>query len=646
MSMLNFKYGKFSGLFNDNGTNKLPLNEGTVYITTDEKAMYVDLHNGTSVERIRLSQIVNLPTITSWNNLKPPYSTEAFYYIIEANALLKYTGTEWKQINSTSELESALDRLAQTVSDLSGTVDQNAQTMNAHIATQSGNPHKVTKSDVGLGNVDNKSAATLQSEFKAGSISASETAKFATGAQVHAAVKDVADNLSSHVGTKTGNPHNVTKSDVGLGNVDNTSDINKPVSTAQAEAIEAAKQALLGNSSSAVGSATIAGANKAADAAQDYAEGVAGDLATHVGTVTGNPHKVTKADVGLGNVDNKSAATLKSEFTTDSIADGKSGFTTGDQVYEYVKALKDGYTGTLDDLDDAIKENAQNIATHVGTTTGNPHGVTKTDVGLGNVANKSPATLKSDFTAAGTGVTDGETGFTTGDQVFEYIKALKDGYTGTLDDLDDDIQQNATDIATNASAITALDSRLTGVLQATDALKYKGTVSAFSGLPTTSTTPNANKPEIGWTYKVVPPSGTNPKINPVFTLSATQANSGVSTPVYVGDLLIAVGTEDTVQTSGTYGKITSNLKWDHIPAGYVADYNPKFTLAGADSSGAGGVDSNNEVTLHLTSAAASADGDLGKIAFKTSGDSAIRISATNTASSSATLTLSLAWGTF
>ena len=41
----------------------------------------------------------------------------------------------------------------------------------------------------------------------------------------------------------TGNPHGTTKGDVGLGNVDNTSDINKPVSTAQAAADTAALNA-------------------------------------------------------------------------------------------------------------------------------------------------------------------------------------------------------------------------------------------------------------------------------------------------------------------------------------------------------------------------------------------------------------------
>lgn len=37
----------------------------------------------------------------------------------------------------------------------------------------------------------------------------------------------------------SGNPHNVTKSDVGLGNVDNTSDLNKPISTATQTALNA-----------------------------------------------------------------------------------------------------------------------------------------------------------------------------------------------------------------------------------------------------------------------------------------------------------------------------------------------------------------------------------------------------------------------
>jgi len=42
--------------------------------------------------------------------------------------------------------------------------------------------------------------------------------------------------IDSHIGS-TGNPHSVTKAQVGLGNVDNTSDANKPVSTATQTAL-------------------------------------------------------------------------------------------------------------------------------------------------------------------------------------------------------------------------------------------------------------------------------------------------------------------------------------------------------------------------------------------------------------------------
>ena len=44
------------------------------------------------------------------------------------------------------------------------------------------------------------------------------------------------EDLDTHTG-RTDNPHSVTKAQVGLGNVNNTSDADKPVSTAQNTAI-------------------------------------------------------------------------------------------------------------------------------------------------------------------------------------------------------------------------------------------------------------------------------------------------------------------------------------------------------------------------------------------------------------------------
>lgn len=52
----------------------------------------------------------------------------------------------------------------------------------------------------------------------------------------------------------------------------------------------------------------------------------------HSQLTTGNPHNVSKSDVGLGNVDNTSDATKKTNFTG-SIASGNTGFVTGGDVY-------------------------------------------------------------------------------------------------------------------------------------------------------------------------------------------------------------------------------------------------------------------------------------------------------------------------
>lgn len=58
------------------------------------------------------------------------------------------------------------------------------------------------------------------------------------------AIEALRSNSENHANNSE-NPHSVTKTQVGLGNVDNTSDMDKPVSTAQATAIEAAKNSAI-----------------------------------------------------------------------------------------------------------------------------------------------------------------------------------------------------------------------------------------------------------------------------------------------------------------------------------------------------------------------------------------------------------------
>ena len=81
-------------------------------------------------------------------------------------------------------------------------------------------------------------AGVMDSAFDADSVNGVEnkvlTAKFSS---VDSAVAANASAISTHAAS-TSNPHGVTKAQVGLGNVDNTSDANKPISTATQAALD------------------------------------------------------------------------------------------------------------------------------------------------------------------------------------------------------------------------------------------------------------------------------------------------------------------------------------------------------------------------------------------------------------------------
>jgi len=78
---------------------------------------------------------------------------------------------------------------------------------------------------------------TFQYEYTLNNSSFTAAQWLAISSGINASKVSTYDN---HV-ANTNNPHGVTKNQVGLGNVDNTSDINKPVSTAQQNAINAEK---------------------------------------------------------------------------------------------------------------------------------------------------------------------------------------------------------------------------------------------------------------------------------------------------------------------------------------------------------------------------------------------------------------------
>ena len=80
------------------------------------------------------------------------------------------------------------------------------------------------------------------------------------------------NNLANHVTDKV-NPHKVTKAQVGLENVDNTADVNKPVSTAQQNALDASYRQATGYTDQKIAD-LIGGAPETLDTLKEVADAI------------------------------------------------------------------------------------------------------------------------------------------------------------------------------------------------------------------------------------------------------------------------------------------------------------------------------------------------------------------------------------
>ena len=189
------------------------------------------------------------------------------------------------------------------------------------------------------------------------------------------------NNTNTHTSNKN-NPHNVTKEQVGLSNVDNTSDTDKPVSVAQQQAIDTVQNSI-----------------------DEHTEN------------TLNPHKVTAKQVGLENVNNtadidKPVSTAQQDaidlayhnsnlYTDEKIAELINGApTTLDTLKEISDAMTE-HEEVVEALNDAIgkKANETEFNSHI-TNKSNPHNVTKEQVGLGNVPNVATNDQTPTYTVA------------------------------------------------------------------------------------------------------------------------------------------------------------------------------------------------------------------------------------------------------
>lgn len=426
----------------ETSTTAYPGNKGKE-VTDALKAHKLDYGNPHRVTKAQ----VGLDKVDNTRDIDKPISTavqealdnkvqiEPGKSLIDSEEAAKVIASNKKVEEFEESLQYEVDRATSAEAVISGALAQHK--------SDNSNPHGVTKTQVGLSNVDNTSDIDKP---------------VSTAQQI--AINAVSSDITAHINDKN-NPHEVTKTQVGLSNVDNTSDLDKPVSTATQAALDTLTDALdqtLGES--------------------------AKNLNDHI-TDYNNPHKVTKAQVGLGNVDNtadidKPVSTAVQNLVNTTKSDLESKINTGgsslnshvldkSNPHEVTKAQVGlGNVDNTSDADkpvsaaqaEAIQEVQDDLDSHKSNVS-NPHSVTKAQVGLGNVDNESKATM---FTSP----------------VFTGIPTAPTP-ASTVDN---------TQIATTAFVKSVINKQIAG----NDAMIFKGVINSNSDLPATH--------EVGWTYKV------------------------------------------------------------------------------------------------------------------------------------------------
>jgi hypothetical protein len=198
----------------------------------------------------------------------------------------------------------------------------------------------------------------------AGVMSAADKTKL-DGIEAGAEVNDV-----TSVAGKTG-AVSLVKGDVGLANVDNTSDANKPVSTAQQAALDG-KQPLDSDLTAIAG---LAPTN------DDIVQRKAGAWTNRTPAQVKTDLALTKSDVGLANVDNTSDVNKPISTATQSALDGK-------QPLDSDLTAFAGLTPTNDDF---VQRKAGAWTNRTPAQAKTDLALTKSDVGLSNVDNTSDA---------------------------------------------------------------------------------------------------------------------------------------------------------------------------------------------------------------------------------------------------------------
>lgn len=202
------------------------------------------------------SYVDDVIEVDTFSNLPGTGESGKIYIVQDTNLTYRWSGTDYVEISKSLALgetsstaypgdkgKATTDKLNRIPDKLiTDTVNVNQSTTEAVLNFTT---YRQEAQQIGRNTLTITSATTSQ----AGLMSSSDKTKLnglKDQAGITSDINAVQTNLETHINNKS-NPHEVTKDQVGLGNVDNTSDANKPISTATQTALNGKFSATDGN---------------------------------------------------------------------------------------------------------------------------------------------------------------------------------------------------------------------------------------------------------------------------------------------------------------------------------------------------------------------------------------------------------------
>lgn len=202
------------------------------------------------------SYVDDVIEVDTFSNLPGTGESGKIYIVQDTNLTYRWSGTDYVEISKSLALgetsstaypgdkgKATTDKLNRIPDKLiTDTVNVNQSTTEAVLNFTT---YRQEAQQIGRNTLTITSATTSQ----AGLMSSSDKTKLdglKDQAGITSDINAVQTNLETHINNKS-NPHKVTKDQVGLGNVDNTSDANKPISNATQNALNGKFSATEGN---------------------------------------------------------------------------------------------------------------------------------------------------------------------------------------------------------------------------------------------------------------------------------------------------------------------------------------------------------------------------------------------------------------